>query len=361
MTLKKYLMSSGQSAQTAAAMCGYVSTVVAAGTTYANATLLTSDVNKISTAPASSGVRLDNCDAGDVYEITNDTLVDVNVYPATGCSFLTLATNVANVLPAGYTARCRKLAGTEFSFSVSPRVGSGGGGGSSGGAIPTSGLVLRYSAESLSSTLNNNDFVTTLAPDVGALTLTASVADRPTFKTGISPSGSDVIWFTGGDRLNVTGLSGLPSATQPGTIVCVVFGVQPIGASPSDYQHIVQYGSATALQARGVAVHRTSRWFTTSEVGLNLPAVSGNAGWGVRVLGHTYDGAVVSVLVDGEECASNVEVLNTGTDELAIGSAIGGAADYGAFYFMHLLIYNRVLTRAEWRSIMDYARTEWGA
>lgn len=230
-----------------------------------------------------------------------------------------------------------------------------------GGSIPTSGLVLRYSAESLSSTLSNNDFVTSLAPDVGALTLTASGSDRPTFKTGISPSGSDVIWFTGGDRLNVTGLSGLPSTTQPGTIVCVVFGVQPIGASPSDHQHIVQYGSATALQARGLTVHRTNRWFTSSEVGMNLPAVSGPSGWGVKVLGHTYDGAVVSVLVDGEECASNVEVLNTGTDELAIGSAIGGAADQGAFYFMHLLIYDRVLTREDWRSIMSYARAEWGA
>lgn len=230
-----------------------------------------------------------------------------------------------------------------------------------GGSIPTTGLVLRYSAESLSSTLSNNDFVTSLAPDVGALTLTASGSDRPTFKTGISPSGSDVIWFTGGDRLNVTGLSGLPSTTQPGTIVCVVFGVQPIGASPSDHQHIVQYGSATALQARGLTVHRTNRWFTSSEVGMNLPAVSGPSGWGVKVLGHTYDGAVVSVLVDGEECASNVEVLNTGTDELAIGSAIGGAADQGAFYFMHLLIYDRVLTREDWRSIMSYARAEWGA
>lgn len=360
--MKKFLMSSGQSSQAASAICGYVSSVDAAGSTYLDATLLTSDVSKILTAAASSGVRLDNSDSGDLYEITNATLTDVNVYPSTGGNFLTLAANVANVLPAGYTARCRKLAGTEFSFSVSPRVDSGGGGGGGGSAvIPTAGLVLRYSAESLSSTLSSGDYVTSLSPDLGSLTLGASGADRPTFKTGISPSGSDVIWFTGGDRLNVTGLAGLPSATQPGTIVCVVFGVQPNGASPADHQHIVQYGSATSMQARGIAVHKVNRWFTSSEVGLNLPAVSGNAGWGVRVLGHTYDGAVVSVLVDGEECASDVQALNTGTDELAIGSAIGGSSEYGAFYFMHLFVYSRVLTRDDWRSIMSYARAEWGA
>jgi len=505
MTLKKNIMSAGQSAGTASAVCGYVSIVASAGTTYADATLLTNSINKISTGILGSGVRLDLCDVGDEFEITNATAATINVYPSVGSSFISLSANVANELPAGYTARCRKVANAEFSFSIASRiVESGGGGGGiagniaatqvaygsgsdeitgsdefvvvggqvgigtiaptskfhvsgsqsvkttnaatsytvtstdhiirvtdtsaartitlptavgiggriyeikdvSGGAginnitidgngaetidgapsvkitigggvvrvisngtnwdlmtpsdytldpgVPTAGLVADWNASSLSSVLSNGAFVTSFVDAISSRTLTASGFDRPTFYSAGSPFGGPAIEFGGvDDKLSMALPPGLPDAANPGTIIAIVSGLAVFGVIPT--RTIVQYGELFGFGARGLAFN-SSKQIQTYDGDHVLIAPSAPTGYGTRVIGHSYTGAVESLFVDGVECASSVVTLTTNNLNFVIGDNVDVAVSPGAFRLMRLLIYNRTLSAGEWRRVMEHAR-----
>lgn len=95
MPLALDLVRSGISPQTARGMGGQVqSAVSAAGTTITTATDLTASVNVVTTAAASSGVQLPNCQIGDEVEILNLGANAVTVYPDT-------ASNQINALSAG--------------------------------------------------------------------------------------------------------------------------------------------------------------------------------------------------------------------------------------------------------------------
>lgn len=358
MSIRNNIMSAGHSPQSAKVICGLVVTTSSTGTTINNAALINSDITVITSGVAGGGVVIQNSSVGDEYELINISGSDVKIYPSLGANFVGLSANASITLQNNFCVKCRRINSSTYSYFYSSASQSGG---AESGVIPTSGLILSYSAESLSSTLAENDRVTTLVPDVGSITLTASGSDRPTFKTGVSPSGGDAIWFTGNSRLNSTSLTGLPVGAQESTIVCVVSRVAPFTIAAYDYLHIVQYGRASTSRARGLATSKVGRYFTSAENGHNGFTYAGPTGTGLRVIGHTYDGDAVNVIVDGVDCSSDVIALDTALDEIAIGSEIGGSAGWGVFYFMHLYIYNRVLTREEWRSIMSYARAEWGA
>lgn len=357
MSIKDQIMSAGHSSLSANVICGVVATTTGTGSTISDASIVASDVSVISSTNSGGGAVIQQAAVGDEYELINISGSDVKIYPDFGSNFISLSTNASITLPSNFSVKCRKIYNQTWSYFFSSASSSA----SETGAIPTAGLILSYSAESLSSSLNDNDLVSSLQPDVGSAILTSSGAARPTFKTGVAPNGGDAIWFIGTSRLNTLSLTGLPIGAQPGTIVCVVSRVAPYPASADTYLHIVQYGRDSSSRARGLATSKVNRYFVSAEKDHNLFTYAGPTGSGLRVLGHTYDGDSLNVLVDGVEASSTVIALDTALDELAIGSKIGGAGEYGVFYFMHLLIYNRVLTRAEWRSIMDYARTEWGA
>jgi hypothetical protein len=79
--------------------------VSAAGTTQAGATALTADMVQITTAAASSGVRLPTAVAGMEIWVTNGGANAVLVYPATGGKINALATNAGFSVAAAATAR----------------------------------------------------------------------------------------------------------------------------------------------------------------------------------------------------------------------------------------------------------------
>jgi len=110
MTQKKALVQAGIFGNTAAAILGDVATgVSAAGTTQATATSLTSNVNVIGTAAASSGVVLPASEAGDVIEVYNQGANSLSVYPLSGENINALSANAAFAVAAGKAASFRKV------------------------------------------------------------------------------------------------------------------------------------------------------------------------------------------------------------------------------------------------------------
>ena len=95
MALALDIMKGGHSAMSARAINGQVqSSVTAAGTAISDATDLTATINVVTTAAASSGVQLPNCEIGDSVEILNLGANSVTVYPDT-------SSNRINQLSAG--------------------------------------------------------------------------------------------------------------------------------------------------------------------------------------------------------------------------------------------------------------------
>ena len=102
------IMKGGHSAMGARAINGQIqSSITAAGTVITDATDLTASINVVTTAAASTGVQLQNCEIGDSVEILNLGANAVTIYPdsssnrinalSAGGGFL-LATNTAVVL-----------------------------------------------------------------------------------------------------------------------------------------------------------------------------------------------------------------------------------------------------------------------
>lgn len=95
MAMASDIMKGGFSAFSARAIQGQVqSAVSAAGTTITDATDLTASINVVTTAAASSGVQLPNCQINDEIDILNLGANAVTVYPDS-------ASNQINALSAG--------------------------------------------------------------------------------------------------------------------------------------------------------------------------------------------------------------------------------------------------------------------
>lgn len=99
------LIGLGSSAGLTAAICGSASTgLTAAGSTQATALLLPSEINNVTTAAASTGVRLPPGQTGAFVVVRNGGANAVLVYPATGGAINALATNAGYSVAAGSTA-----------------------------------------------------------------------------------------------------------------------------------------------------------------------------------------------------------------------------------------------------------------
>jgi hypothetical protein len=121
--------------------------------------------------------------------------------------------------------------------------------------LPASGLVALWRASSLS--LADGDPVATWAPASGSPgSLTGSGSARPTYRATGSPSGGPCVEFDGSDDLlSLETPAGLPDGADAGTLVALVARC-PAGGS--GYDHLVQFGAAANLQARGLAYTGTS-------------------------------------------------------------------------------------------------------
>lgn len=109
------IMKGGFSAGAAKAINGQVSaTVSAAGTTQSDATALTASVNVITTAAASSGVRLSNTEIGDQYEILNLGANEVKVYPPTSGQINAMSANAGFTLATNTAVKVKKFTATRW-------------------------------------------------------------------------------------------------------------------------------------------------------------------------------------------------------------------------------------------------------
>lgn len=104
MAIPSRLMGVGLPAAAAVNICGdVVNTITAAGTTNANATGLSGAINRVTTAAASTGVRLMAPEAGSMVVVINSGANAVLVYPSTGASInaLTATTGGFSVAAGG--------------------------------------------------------------------------------------------------------------------------------------------------------------------------------------------------------------------------------------------------------------------
>ncbi len=115
MAIALEIMRGGISAGAAKAINGAVNpTISAAGTTQATATALTASVNVITTAGASSGVRLSNTEISDEYEILNLGANAVTVYPPTNGQINAIAANGGFTLATNTAVKVKKFTATRW-------------------------------------------------------------------------------------------------------------------------------------------------------------------------------------------------------------------------------------------------------
>lgn len=115
--LARDIMGGGLSSGAAQAMGGSVASAVsAAGTTQSDATEVTASLNVITTAAASSGVKVYNGVVGDSQVIYNGGANQVKVYPPTTGSqkFNQLAANAGFALPVNTGALVVKVTSTQW-------------------------------------------------------------------------------------------------------------------------------------------------------------------------------------------------------------------------------------------------------
>ena len=110
------IMASGISAGAANQICGGVVTAIsAAGTSNTDATVLSASVNVVSTAAASTGVKLPPVERGALIEVYNQGANAVLVYPPAGAKIDALtATTGGFSVGAGKAARFRAVSGTQI-------------------------------------------------------------------------------------------------------------------------------------------------------------------------------------------------------------------------------------------------------
>lgn len=115
MALANKVMGGGFSAGQAKALCGGVAgSVSAAGTTQGTATALTASVNYITTAAASSGVILPNCEIGDSVKVYNGGANTLTIYPPTSGKINSASTNAGISLATNTMIELTKLTATQW-------------------------------------------------------------------------------------------------------------------------------------------------------------------------------------------------------------------------------------------------------
>ena len=110
------IMAAGISAGAVNQICGDVVTgILAAGTTNANATALSASINIVSSASASTGVKLPHVERGALIEVYNQGLNAILVYPPASAKIDALTTTSAGFsVGAGKAARFRAVSGTQI-------------------------------------------------------------------------------------------------------------------------------------------------------------------------------------------------------------------------------------------------------
>ncbi len=98
---------------------GYVirsvqTSISAAGTVQGDATLLAKDINIVSTVSAGQGVRLPVAVAGMVIIVNNTSATSLNVYPSTGATINSLATNAAYTHVAAASLQYYAISATQW-------------------------------------------------------------------------------------------------------------------------------------------------------------------------------------------------------------------------------------------------------
>jgi len=223
--------------------------------------------------------------------------------------------------------------------------------------LPASGLVALWRASSLS--LADGDPVATWAPASGSPgSLTGSGSARPTYRATGSPSGGPAVEFDGGDYLSLETPAGLPDGADAGTLVALVARC-PAGGS--GYDHLVQFGAAANLGARGLA-YAGDQWVTVDWAS-NLAGESTSPRTAAAVvLGHSYDGTTRRLWLDGNPIARDTPSLATGTTRLVVGRNLTGGygGEHAAFRLVFVAIYSTVLTDAQWAQVMAHARAAHG-
>jgi len=115
MAIAKDLMAAGFSAGSASSVNGQVNSAVsAAGSSQSDATALTSSINIVTTAAASTGVVLTDSQIGDEYDILNLGANPVTVYPPSGGRINQLATNAGFALQSNTAVKVRKFTATRW-------------------------------------------------------------------------------------------------------------------------------------------------------------------------------------------------------------------------------------------------------
>lgn len=219
MTLKANLQSTGASYGHSHALCGELAPyIAAAGSTQSDATLLPRLTRHIITSGTGGvivppGVGLgDHLQDGDEIEITNATLVDINVYPPTGVLFLGSLANAAIVLSPQYSLSIL----VDSSTRMIARYYQTGAGIPGSGTVTSVGLALPSSILSVSGSP-----VTTAGTLTGSLTNqtanfvwagpTTGSAAQPTFRALVAADMPALT--TGSSLLYGNGLGGFSNAT----------------------------------------------------------------------------------------------------------------------------------------------------
>jgi hypothetical protein len=235
--------------------------------------------------------------------------------------------------------------------------GGGGGGDEEDPGIPTSDLVVDWRASALS--LSDGAAVSSWAPSTGTGTLTASGGARPTYRATGNPAGGPCVEFdnTSSNALSLSGVAGLPTGAAAGTVIAIVSRLRPVGGA--GLQHLWQYGTAGSAEARGLLVTSSDN-IRTHEWSSGATETRSPRGQGLRVYGHSYDGARLSIFVDGVDYSTETVTLNTGTSNgLAVGSNVV-AGEFGSFRLVRLFGYSRILTKTEWDQVMMHAAIAYG-
>jgi len=106
MTRKSTLVTSGLSTSAATAIVGLVTMgITAAGSAYSDATALTTSINVVTTAAASTGVQLPQGEVGDTFTVVNLGANALAVYPPTGGTVNGGSANAALSVGAGKTGK----------------------------------------------------------------------------------------------------------------------------------------------------------------------------------------------------------------------------------------------------------------
>lgn len=208
-------------------------------------------------------------------------------------------------------------------------------------SFPASGLVARWEADAGLTTSGNR--VTAWADQVGGLTVTPNdPAEGPDVTT--LPSNTQGLQFNDTDGMKGTTLTGLPTGSSSGTLVCVI---KP--NSDASFFSGFGYGDNVSDQSRVIgcddSLNASFDFFNDRITGPNIADT-----WAVLI--GTYDGTTAELFVNGTSVASKTKALSTGTESINIAISFSGVSFETAFGAG--FVYDRVLDAGERSQITSY-------